>query len=42
MFFIEQELKPNLKKDEILSELGLDKKGFAGKNTYNKLRFFLA
>ena len=42
VFFVDQELKPSLKKEDVICELGLDKRGLSSKNTYNKLRFFLA
>ena len=34
-------MKKNLKREEIIRDLHLDKKTFNSKNTYNKLRFFL-
>ena len=42
VFFNENDLKSSIKKEDIIRELHLDKKTFASKNLYNKLRFFLA
>ena len=42
VFFDENEIKSNLKKEDIIRELNLEKKVFNSKNLYNKLRFFLA
>lgn len=40
--FYSEELKPNITKNSIIAELGLEKYTFSAQNIFNKLRLFLA
>ena len=42
VFFNENQLRYNIRRDDVIKELHLEKKSFASKNLYNKMRFFLA